>query len=913
MLIPTLLDIRLTPGRTVVFEDRCALDRVVGGPTELLKWLETQLGLPQPDVHRAARVMQYADALDKVVEPCFAQSFATDRWETASDLLARRDELLMSGWDGKKHDGCPRIALDLAAAEAVYAKSFSGEFERIAEVAKALDAGQLLPEHELFLADDINSWPVAWKTVLSRLSLRKSEAIPPKAPDGTALSRAGSLVHGLATVPFDCDSSLRVANARSETAAIEFIASVFSRSPESLARTVVYCEDDALAVRLDICLQRISLPTMGASLQTRAHPVLQVLPLALELCWEPVDPQCLLDFLTLPIIPIPRAAASDLARALGEEPGLGSSSWEKAFNKLCDESDAADEDPGKLKQRLHDWFCDERSPQGQSISTALVAKQCRKVAKWAIGRASLIWKDVDPDSGELNSSDEQVAIALREAARQASLLGDLVELSAKLTNNTITQPQLGRLMEEVMDRGVESKPCQAAVGGPTRVRSMAEINDTYDRLIWLGTTTSDLSSGKWSVKQRREFKQAGVEIDDGTAQLRSLRAAEARGLTYASESMLVIRFPQNVEQREHPIWLALAQKISECHKPEEWTAEAIEDLILENRCEALAPFAFSCEAVSVQPPQPTRSEWSIPASLLRDRDTASASELEDRLACPLKWTLRYQAGLRPSEIASLPDELRLRGNLFHKILERVFGVEGDLPTVSEAIRLVGEAFDERLPLDAAPLAQPEKRVDSLKLRNELLKATELFVTTLIAGGYCSVKIEEPTEGSVFGKELKGSIDCLAQANDGREAVIDFKYAGRKKFYKMIEEGRSAQLATYAFSRRQATGRFPAVAYLILSDGKIFTPSGGPLEGVEPARAINGPSIEQVWSNFSRAITAAENWLTTDEPVPARPLQDAADWPAGSDLVLIDSLPQNEKQSTCRYCDFTRLCGLEETR
>ena len=137
MLISTLLDIRLTPGRTVVFEDRCALDRVVGGPTELLKWLETQLGLPQPDVHRAARVMQYADALDKVVEPCFAQSFATDRWETASDLLARRDELLMSGWDGKKHDGCPRIALDLAAAEAVYAKSFSGEFERIAEVAKA--------------------------------------------------------------------------------------------------------------------------------------------------------------------------------------------------------------------------------------------------------------------------------------------------------------------------------------------------------------------------------------------------------------------------------------------------------------------------------------------------------------------------------------------------------------------------------------------------------------------------------------------------------------------------------------------------------------------------------------------------------------------------------------------------------
>ncbi len=173
-------------------------------------------------------------------------------------------------------------------------------------------------------------------------------------------------------------------------------------------------------------------------------------------------------------------------------------------------------------------------------------------------------------------------------------------------------------------------------------------DDDYDRLIWLGTNTSDLSSGKWSVKQRREFKQAGVEIDDGSAQLRSLRAAEARGLAHANESMLVIRFPQNEEQREHPIWLAIAGKIKEFHNGSEWRSEVIEDLIIESRCEALAPFIFSCESVAVQPPQPLRAEWNIPASFARDRNTASASELEDRLACPLKWTLRYQAGLRPA-------------------------------------------------------------------------------------------------------------------------------------------------------------------------------------------------------------------------------------------------------------------------
>jgi hypothetical protein len=154
---------------------------------------------------------------------------------------------------------------------------------------------------------------------------------------------------------------------------------------------------------------------------------------------------------------------------------------------------------------------------------------------------------------------------------------------------------------------------------------------------------------------------------------------------------------------------------------------------------------------------------------------------------------------------------------------------------------------------------------------------------------------------------------LAQSDDGREAVIDFKYAGRTKFDKMISEGRSVQLATYAISRKQVTGNFPAVAYLILSDGAIFTPTGGAIEGVKPAHLTKGPSIEQVWNNFSTAITAAESWLTTDDPVPARPIQNPTDWPSGSKLVLINPLPPDENQSVCRYCDFTRLCGLEETR
>ncbi len=893
MLPPTQLIIRLAPGHVRRLADRPTLDQIVGGPSLLLAWLEVQLGLPHAEMHRAARVMQFATALDSVSDACFTRSMQADRWATASELLERRDGLMLCGWDGKPNDTHPRIARDLARAEAVHTDGFPGIAERIAAVGEALHAGQILPSHQCQLEEPLEYWPKAWQAILTKLNVCQPDVSVPLSPNSSALFKAACVVRGQKPSSISCDASLRVTQTRSDTAAVEFVAAVLANSPEKLSTTVVYCEDDALAVRLDACLQRIGLPTMGASLQTRAHPVLQVLPLSLELCWDPVDPQCLLDFLTLPVLPLPRPAASSLARALSEQPGLGSEAWESAFAELCKTSEA---DDGKLKDCLLEWLGGQRSPHGEPIASELISDQCKRVAKWAVGRATVIWQN---DS--LTPTDEQIAIVLHEASRQASLLASLVELVGDL----IAQPQLGRLLEEVMDRGAESKPCLEAEGGPVRVRSLSEIADPYDRLIWLGTGTADTPACRWSVKQIREFANAGIIIDDGTHRLRSLRAAEARGFCLVRESMLTVLLPQNAERRSHPFWLAIEQQLPKDPKP-----VAVEDLIERDEGQGLWPFVFNCQAVRVVSSQPMRALWEIPARLLRDREYVSASELQDRLACPLKWTLQYQAGLRSSEIASLPDDYQLRGNLFHKIIERVFGNEGDLPSVEQAVAQVEETFDKRLPLDAAPLAQPDKRVESHRLRNELSKATRVFVTALRSGGYQSVKIEWPLDGSAFGKQLKGWIDCVATRADGREAVVDFKYGGRNKYYDMIKDGESLQLATYALSRRSETGHFPAVAYLILSDGMLFTPSGSPLEGVASAEVIDGPSIESVWNNFSAAIIAADDWLTTDKPVPARPLQDASDWPGGTELVLKEKLPKGDTQSVCRYCDYTRLCGIE---
>ena len=893
-MIPiTKLHIRLTPGPLRPALGRTTINEVRGGPETLLRWLETQLGLPTLDAHRASHVTEYATALETVTDSAVSRSFLTDRWATASELLSRRDELQLSGWDQENCDTLPEVVRDLAAAADGRRFVFPSVAERLQRVINALDDGQTLPQHVCILADQAECWPVRWQRVLSKLTTQAIDEATPQAPKGKSLCLAQAIIRGGAVETIELDESLRYVHTLSQSAAIEFVAATLAENKPELNRTVIVCEDDCLAMQLDGCLARYGLPTMGASVSSPAHPVLQVLPLCLTLCWEPVNPQSLLDFLTLPICPIPRRAAVALAEALTKEPGLGSGAWEQMLDLLCSDENDAD---GKLRERLNSWlFCDRVRRDGL-ISAHSVRNRCSLVTKWASGQAMLMADQED-------EPQELLMNALYVAAGQAALLGQLAESQG----TELSQPQLSRLLEEALSTGVESVGSIQADGGPIHVRSLAEITDACHRVIWLGLGTGDASGCRWSADQLDALRDSGIQVDDGTHAVTSLRTAEARGLCFVEDALLAVLLPQDVEKRWHPVWLAIRTALSDTAR---YNPPVLENLIQSGDVSSLSPFTFAIESKPVQAPQGLRPVWDIPVELLKDRETVSATELQDRLACPLKWVFNYQAKLRSSSIAQLPNDFQLKGSFCHKVLEYVFGAGDELSSVDDAVARVEQVFDERLPLDAAPFAQPDKYLDRQRLRKELSDATRVLVSTLKSGGYRIKGLEVEVHGEAFDKPFIGSIDCLAERDGGEEAIVDFKYGG-KKYEKWIADGKAVQLATYAYSRSKEAGRFPAVAYLVLADGLFYTPSGGPVHGDGKRTVVEGPSIQTVWSEFESAISGAESWLTDDGRVPARPLQTLEDWPNGTRIVLETNLKANECQSVCKYCDYQHLCGLRQ--
>lgn len=596
MVPKTTLHIRLARGPLRPRLGDVRINELSGGPETLLGWLEGQLGLAAAPVHRASRISEYAAALDTVADSVINRSLATDRWATAAELLSRRDELLLAGWNERDGEALPPLVQDLATAAAGRTFVFPGDATRIQRVLSALDAGQLLPPHRCELFDEPSVWPRLWHEVLSKLTVHEATSLQPQAPSGTALRTAQALLRGETGSRIEQEGSFRYVAARSKTAACEFVAATLAAAPDCLSDTIIYCEHDATALRLDACLQRLGLPTMGASAFSPAHPALQILPLTLSLCWQPVDPQALLDFLTLPIKPLPSRVASRLARALADEPGLGSGQWKAAVTDLC----TAENDPdGTIRTRIDEWLMCERVPRGSAISSQLVAQRCSLVARWAAARALLLAED---------TAAAELIEALKIASGQAALLGELVAAQG----STVTEPQLLRLLEAAFSDTIETRPCLEAAGGPTRIRSLAEIQSPCRRLVWLGVSTTDATCCRWSSIQLQQLAAAGIALDNGSVHVTALRSAEARGFCLVQETFFGVLTPHDWEHRCHPLWLAIRTAFAHADDP-----PAVEDLIDEDNCSACAPFTFATAEHVIEPPQPARATWQVAAEFLR--------------------------------------------------------------------------------------------------------------------------------------------------------------------------------------------------------------------------------------------------------------------------------------------------------
>ena len=95
------------------------MGEVTVGPHGFLNLLETQLGIPSPDVSFTSRLIQYLGCIDQLDHPgaFYHASWEADPFSVARTLLQWRDQWYEAGWTGTFESGAADKLADMAAIE----------------------------------------------------------------------------------------------------------------------------------------------------------------------------------------------------------------------------------------------------------------------------------------------------------------------------------------------------------------------------------------------------------------------------------------------------------------------------------------------------------------------------------------------------------------------------------------------------------------------------------------------------------------------------------------------------------------------------------------------------------------------------------------------------------------------------
>ncbi|MGB5324785.1 MAG: PD-(D/E)XK nuclease family protein [Pseudomonadales bacterium] len=811
-----------------------ALGEASVGPQGLLSLLETRLGLAADDAPFSRRLIQYLECLEETCHPAafYAASYQADPFSVARTLLQWRDQWYLAGWQGRFADNAPQRLLDMAAVELLAAGQVDfNTGQRIQRVIDLLDSDVIAIE-SIILQDRLVDFPALLQSLIAAIGAPVSEAaiVAPAAQPGSDL-------HALQRYLLDAQTS---------TLALKGDHSVFALRSGVASDTAVVLAAHASTLAgqgkqpallaesrgalLDEALASLGEPRVGFHARSSARPLFQVLPLALELLWAPLDAGKLLQFLAQAKGPLPARARRRLARCVTQSPGVGSDRWcEVVAGTLAD---TETEKRGALSDAIRFWLEPQRYAVEAGAPFEVLSERTQRVLDWLLGS-----REQEADAATRN----YYAVAISQAQEFIAALERLRAAGrAQLTRDNVL-----RLLDDVKGSGAaladhqaELRPGRATV---LRAQHSGAFHQPVQEVIWWDCQASDrVGRWPWSAVERDALFAAGVELQTEEAQLDWLGQAWLRPILCASERCVLV-LHDDVD-RHHPIWDRLSANVSGLPEYQFDSVEARELLQL--------PF----DDVSLQTLPAASRWWQLPAGTdIPARDTESYSSLSAYLYSPYEWLLRYPARIRPGMIEALSDGGRLRGNIVHRLIERFFAAHENIQRVDRAVAT--SWLDQQLPLlieqEGATLLASGRQAECAEFIARVQEALQALLQHLQQAGVQSVQTECHARAPFCGGQLAGYIDLLARCELGEEIIVDVKWGGRRYQRTNLREGNYLQLAVYAYLRSESDGaaRNANLSYFIASDAHMLNLDHKLFPNAEIVQSEACENWAKLWQRF----------------------------------------------------------------
>ena len=790
--------------------------RITFGPQGLLRYLETVWGLPEvPRDNEYLRIEQYRQQLGHYLtsEPdaFFNTSFATDPFAVATDILERRDELLMAGWDFQVHEDMPPRLKTIAELEA-----------RLKELNEGLVPG--FADRLIRVQEGVGSWPPAFQKLvcheplhllpvgmqrllraLSEQGVKLEWAAEPQPSGDSDLARLQQ--HLLRTkdgqsarVKLKGDGSLLLLKGKRDTDLATYFAQVLRQNEAYRPSIVVPGQCQAL----EHTLSQEGLPELGLLSASLARPTLQVLKLATVFLWDPVDPYKVMEFVSLAVKPLERGLANKIAGLMAGRPGLFGDQWRATIAAYFNDLREKPERPGqdnyeRADQQYCFWFTRQRFPASGTVPKQNAIKIFNYVGQWA--------QECFEEEGNKNAS----LLVLAEQARRISAL-----LYA-LPEEQLTALELERVVRTVY----EPAPVQLhrrAQGFLRYTTQVGSVTGPVSDLVWWNFAQSEKAYffSRWYEPERSYLNQQAVNIS-GPEQENGLQLWQRlRPLLHAQDRLILVA-PEYINGQEvnpHPL---LGDLEARCEGLELITANVSEDGLEQW---FTPPAVETLPVLELGRPAPFIPIIKGVGPLTQPEERASYSSLSDLFYYPYKWLFRYKAGLKPSALLSIVDERALQGNLAHRFFEALLKEERVHRWTQEQVTGFLESIEEDLlAREGTVLLMYGREPERVRFMELVKRSAWNLIRHIQEGGWAVEATEYPLEGQFEGCALTGYADVVLRRGEER-CVLDLKWSGLRYREGLLRNEEDLQLVLYARMLGQK-GAWPHTAFYIINKGVIL--------------------------------------------------------------------------------------------
>ncbi|WP_338452538.1 PD-(D/E)XK nuclease family protein [Niallia oryzisoli] len=882
---------------------------VVTGFKGLVGILETQLGLTSPLNSENIRIAEWQELIRKLDNDHmpFSQSFHKDSWNTARELLRRRDELVIAGWEPAIPAGGSKWLETLQKLELANLNKTLGFSDRVRALLTHLRAEVSLKIEKITIVDeDVTLWD-PWSIQL--IDLLKDQGVQVikrpadmetgnHAESSSDLSLLQSVLAGEnGSQQAQGDGSLLLVRAEQEWDAADFLISWLQENGNE--DTVIIKEEGS--VLLDEFLHRRGVPAAGVDAASKWRAVLQVLPLTIDTYWEPLKVNRMMELLTIPGSPIPGRIRYRLAKELASTPGIGGPNWLKAIKDGIrdyeEQWSAENIDEQELKKRrknleakLDLWVNHDYYDPNAGIPFEKLVQICQKVSQWAAINYQM-------------TDDVMYAQATKVAQ-------EVIEGIKTLGVSIVNHLQVARILDSVLGEGVKLSNYGQEAAKWHVVYHPGQIFGQADTILWWGfnKNTSGPSIRTWTSNERTWLRDHGIYLTEDDTRRRREAASWQRAARLANRRLILIA-PEKVKGAEipvHPLWDEIRFAVAKDNLTERKITVDSAQLRKQPSYILFGETFERMELTSRRIPEPIRT-WQVPENTILQREEESATSFETLIGCPLKWTFRYVANVKPGNVLSIPNESIILGNLGHMVLEQLITEKPNWTEEEVRVR-AGELFDQMVPSLAATLLEPKNGITRSETRTRLQKSLMQFFKVLNHAGiqieHTEIEIEKPWNEKV---KFKGRLDLVGKSKTGKKLLLDAKWSKWPGNYKAKLENISVQLALYHWLLADQEKEELPVAYFMLRNGDFFS---RPHDDFPIDYHVEGPSLLESYDVLRKAVEAASSQLFAGTviapgiPANANIMEETADGQNHSEESFVSTI-----DPPCSNCEYQNLCGF----